>query len=509
MKLGQKLTLAPALTALVMLGVGQVESFFMFQIAEKSHSSFSSQNEQFKTINDVQDQLASIHSDVYRTMAGISTMDESKVATVRADLGQQLQGAERVIDILSTDGLDAASLSKAHELTQRYQKDIDAALSAAKASPEVASAKLKTVDDTFGALKQHYIGLVAKVDDFHAAQFEADRVKSVRLHWLLSALALAVALAAVWASWLAIRRVVAELARASALTQEVAKGNLHVPVVTQRDDEVGDLMRALSDMQASLNRVVSEIRDASDQIAVSGTQIATGTQDLASRTESAASSLEETASSMEELTSTVQQSADAAAQATQLATSAASVATRGGEVVHKVVATMEDINQSSRKIADIIGVIDSIAFQTNILALNAAVEAARAGEAGRGFAVVASEVRSLAGRSALAAKEIKDLINASVEKVHSGTQQVEDAGNTMGEIVTSVRRVTDVIADITSAAREQSEGIGQVNVAVNQLDQTTQQNAALVEESSAAAASLKDQALRLTRAVSVFTASGR
>lgn len=315
MKLGQKLTLAPALTALVMLAVGQVESFFMFQIAAKSHSGFSSQSEQFKTINDVQDQLAGIHSDIYRTMAGISTMDDAKVATIKAEFGQQLQGAERVIDILSTDGLDATSLNKAHELTQRYQKDIDAALSAAKASPDSASARLKTVDDTYGALKQQYVDLVAQVDDFHAAQFETDRLKSVRLHWLLSAFALAMASVVVWASWLAIRRVVAELARASALTQEVARGNLHVPVVTQRDDEVGDLMRALSAMQASLNEVVNEIRDASDQIAVSGSQIATGTQDLASRTESAASSLEETASSMEELTATVQQSADAAAQA--------------------------------------------------------------------------------------------------------------------------------------------------------------------------------------------------
>ena len=505
MKLGLKLTLAPALTALVMLVVGQVESALMFQAADKSLAGFANQVEQFKTINDVQDQLADIHTDVYRTMAGISTMDDTQVASSRAGLAQQLKGAERVIDILSTDGLDAASLDKAHQLTQRYQKDVDAALSAAKASPETARVALKAADDTFEALKQHYVGLVSKVDDFHAAQFEADRRNSTQLHWLFSALALAVALAAVWASWLAIRRVVAELARASQLTQEVAKGNLHVPVVTDREDEVGDLMRALSAMQTALNQVVSEICKASEQIAVSGAQIASGTQDLASRTESAASSLEVTASSMEALTATVRQSAEAAAQANQLATSAAGVATKGGEVVHRVVSTMEDINQSSRKIADIIGVIDSIAFQTNILALNAAVEAARAGEAGRGFAVVASEVRSLAGRSAQAAKEIKHLINASVEKVQSGTQQVEDAGNTMGEIVASVQRVTDVIAAITSAAESQSQGIGQVNLAVNQLDQTTQQNAALVEESSAAATSLKEQATRLTQAVSVFT----
>ena len=509
MKLGQKLTLAPALTALVMLAVGQFESSLMFQAAERSRAGFSSQNEQFKTINDVQDQLANIHTDVYRTVAGISAMDEAKIATVRADLGQQLQGAERVIDILSTDGLDAASLSKAHELTQRYQKDIEAALSVAKTSPAAAGVALNAVDQTFAALKRHYTDLVAKVDDFHAAQFEANRQTSTRLHWWWSAFALAVAAATVWASWFVIRRVVAELARASALAQEVAKGNLHVAVVTQRQDEVGDLMRALSAMQTSLHGVVSEIRDASDQIAVSGSQIATGTHDLASRTASAAGSLAQTASSMDTLTATVRQSAEAADQATEWVTSAASVATRGGAAVYKVVATMEDINQSSRKIADIIGVIDSIAFQTNILALNAAVEAARAGESGKGFAVVASEVRSLAGRSAQAAKEIKDLISASVDKVQSGSEQVQEAGNTMGEIVASVQRVTNVTARITSVTREQSEGIGRVNLAVNQLDQMTQQNAALVQESSAAASSLKDQAMRLTRAVSVFSASGR
>jgi methyl-accepting chemotaxis protein len=233
-----------------------------------------------------------------------------------------------------------------------------------------------------------------------------------------------------------------------------------------------------------------------------------GTQDLANRTEAAASSLEQTASSMEELTATVRQSADAASQANQLATTAADVAQRGGLVVSQVVSTMQDINQSSQKIADIIGVIDGIAFQTNILALNAAVEAARAGEAGRGFAVVASEVRSLAGRSAQAAKEIKDLIHASVERVQSGTVQVQDAGKTMAEIVASVQRVTDVIGEITAASSEQSDGIAQVNVAVNQLDQMTQQNAALVEQSTAAAQSLKDQARRLSDTVSVFKISG-
>jgi methyl-accepting chemotaxis protein len=288
------------------------------------------------------------------------------------------------------------------------------------------------------------------------------------------------------------------------MAEAIANGDLTQNIHTDRSDELGQMTAALAHMNSSLSNLVRQVQEASGNIEVSSSEVAVGTQDLAARTESAASSLEQTASSMEELTATVKQSADAARQANQLASTAADVAQRGGQVVSQVVATMQDINQSSQKIADIIGVIDSIAFQTNILALNAAVEAARAGEAGRGFAVVASEVRSLAGRSAQAAKEIKDLINASVEKVQSGTSQVQDAGNTMSEIVASVQRVTDVIGEITAAAREQNEGIGQVNTAVGQLDQMTQQNAAMVEEVAAAADSLTHQTMRLQQALANY-----
>ncbi len=300
------------------------------------------------------------------------------------------------------------------------------------------------------------------------------------------------------------RSITRPLKSALDVARGIANNDLTNVVHSDRKDELGELLQELDRMRASLHQVVSQVRGSTESISTASAEIATGNQDLSARTEQTASNLQQAASSMEQLTGTVKQSADSARQANQLASSAAEVAVRGGVVVSQVVSTMDEINTSSRKISDIIGVIDGIAFQTNILALNAAVEAARAGEQGRGFAVVASEVRNLAGRSAEAAREIKGLIGASVEKVESGSRLVADAGNTMAEIVSSVQRVADIISEITAAAGEQSDGIGQVNSSVVQLDQMTQQNAALVEESAAAAESLKDQASRLADVVSAF-----
>jgi len=299
------------------------------------------------------------------------------------------------------------------------------------------------------------------------------------------------------------RQLGAEPGEAAELAQRVAAGDLSVTIALRPGDTTS-MMAQLKAMQDSLSRVVSNVRQNADGIATASAQIAQGNQDLSGRTEEQASALEETAASMEELSSTVRQNADNARQGNQLAQSASSVAVRGGEVVGQVVDTMKEINDSSRKIADIISVIDGIAFQTNILALNAAVEAARAGEQGRGFAVVASEVRSLAGRSAEAAKEIKELINNSVQRVEQGSALVDQAGATMTEVVSAIRRVTDIMGEISAASTEQSAGVSQVGEAVTQMDQATQQNAALVEESAAAAESLKSQAQQLVQAVAVF-----
>ncbi|WP_136418537.1 methyl-accepting chemotaxis protein [Herbaspirillum sp. ST 5-3] len=319
----------------------------------------------------------------------------------------------------------------------------------------------------------------------------------------IGGMAFAVLLATVICIWL-VRAIAKPLADAVNVARSVAAGDLTRRIDVTTIDETGQLLQALKEMNESLVRIVSEVRGGTETIATASSQIASGNLDLSERTETQASALEETASSMEQLTGTVKQNADSAYQANQLAMSASEVAVKGGAVVSQVVDTMGSINESAKKIADIIGVIDGIAFQTNILALNAAVEAARAGEQGKGFAVVATEVRQLAQRSAAAAKEIKALIDDSVEKVGVGAKLVDQAGATMQEIVDSVKRVTDIMSEISTASKEQTDGIQQVNKAIAQMDEGTQQNAALVEEAAAAAESLHEQADNLAHVVSVF-----
>jgi len=339
----------------------------------------------------------------------------------------------------------------------------------------------------------------AALAEYQDSQATFELVRAVCLAGLVFGLAMAAVV-----GWMLVRAIVRPIERAVAIAGAVAQGDLTQTIEVTSNDETGRLLQALKDMNGSLVRIVSQVRTGTDNIATASSQIAAGNLDLSSRTEQQAGSLEETASSMEELTSTVKQNADNARQANALATSASEVAGKGGAVVEQVVQTMGAINASAARMADIISVIDGIAFQTNILALNAAVEAARAGEQGRGFAVVAGEVRSLAQRSAAAAKEIKTLIDDSVDKVHHGSELVDRAGATMAEIVQSVNRVTDIMSEITAASQEQTAGIEQINGAVAQMDQVTTQNAALVEEASAAAASLQEEATALAHTVGAF-----
>jgi methyl-accepting chemotaxis protein len=410
--------------------------------------------------------------------------------------GQFEKGNPDKTDIATTNRslhkvLEAAA-AQVHEKAK--QGDAAGALAVMKEQGDPAIDKLR---DT---LKQ-------QVDDMVALQLkQADAMQQHIRRGLMFAAALLLvggALAGALGVFVAVsmaRRL--EVARQHAL--QMAQGDLASRNTVAGQDEVARLSIALNELQAALAGIVGQVRASTESINTASAEVATGNQDLSMRTEQAASNLQETASSMGQLSQTVGQNAEAARTATQLAASASQVARQGGEVVGKVVHTMNDIAASSRKISEIIGVIDGIAFQTNILALNASVEAARAGEQGRGFAVVAGEVRNLAGRSAEAAKEIKTLIGASTERVESGSQLVEQAGATMHEIVASVQRVTDMIGEISASTAEQASGIGQVNQAVGQLDQMTQQNASLVEQSAAAAESLKDQAQRLAQSVSVF-----
>ena len=403
---------------------------------------------------------------------------------------------------------EGAAMDKVTEKTKAFLAKRDTIL-ASMESGDNSGATL--VDSELVPLAKAYddsmVALIDSVNAAASADAEAATQQNRVTRWLLLAIGAAALLIGSTTAWALTRSVTRPLLHVTADAERLAKGDLAKVAQIDRNDEVGALQHTIDQTRQALSRIVGEIRTATDSIGTTSSEIAAGNQDLSGRTEQTAKNLQQAASSMEQLTATVKQSADSALHANQLAASAAEVAARGGSVVSQVVTTMNEINASSKKIADIIGVIDGIAFQTNILALNAAVEAARAGEQGRGFAVVASEVRSLAGRSAEAAKEIKSLIAASVDRVEAGSRLVVDAGATMTEIVSSVQRVSDIIGEITAASSEQSDGIGLINTTVSQLDQMTQQNAAMVEQSAAAAESLKRQADTLTKVVGTFRLS--
>jgi methyl-accepting chemotaxis protein len=401
---------------------------------------------------------------------------------------------------------DEAQLAQVQSLRDRVLK-LNKEIQVVRDSGQVESARQRITQE-FIPLTQEYgdaLKAFRTLQETDAAAIRADIAAGRRnITATAAVMVLAVLVATAVGAGLLIRSIRQPLQDAINAASHIAQGDLTVKIDVQGKDEISELMRALDGMARSLGTLVRSVRESTDAIYTASGEIASGNQDLSTRTEQTASSLQETASSMEQLTSTVAQSAQAADEANQLATSASGAAQRGSQVVGQVVSTMQEIADSSRKINDIIGVIDGIAFQTNILALNAAVEAARAGEQGRGFAVVAGEVRTLAQRSANAAREIKSLIAASSERVESGARLVGDAGHAMEEILQSVQRVTHMMGDIRASTSEQSDGIRQVSLAVNHLDQMTQQNAALVEESAAASQSMRDQAQRLSGAVNVF-----
>jgi methyl-accepting chemotaxis protein len=410
------------------------------------------------------------------------------------------------VEPLLTTPEEKDALKKVMALRQTYQDSKNVVMNARKAG-DAAGAEHAYLNQfapaakAYGDSVQGLLQLQRKAINDTAQEIQAAHERSTRVVTLLSLLAVALGGAG---AWILTRSITTPLRKAVGVAETVASGDLGTQFAGYPRDEVGDLMRALQTMNDALSTVVSEVQQGTSAISTASSEIASGNLDLSSRTEQQASSLEETAASMEELTSTVRQNADNAAQANNLAQAASEVAIRGGAIVGRVVDTMSSIDTSARKIVDIIGVIDGIAFQTNILALNAAVEAARAGEQGRGFAVVASEVRNLAQRSASAAKEIKTLIGDSMTQVNAGTTLVQQAGATMDDVVSSVARVTDMMSEITHASQEQRVGIDQVNEAIAQMDQVTQQNAALVEEAAAAAASMQDQAARLAHAAAGF-----
>jgi len=425
------------------------------------------------------------HEDMAASVARLK-----KVLTEAADVGARDKALVAEIDRVEAQYGPVAQAIVGMALDGRRDEAI--AKMNAECRPLLA-ALLKATGDYVAYEQEQAVQRVATASSAYAS----DRV----MMFVVCVLAV---LGAVAMGWLLSNAVTRPLMRAVYLAEAVAAGDLSSDIVVDRRDEMGQLLAALKKMNESLVGMVGRVRESADGIATASQEIATGNQDLSSRTEQQASALQQTAASMQQMTSTVQQTAESSRQANQLANAAAEVAGRGGAVVERVVSTMGEISDSSRKIGDIIGVIDTIAFQTNILALNAAVEAARAGDQGRGFAVVAGEVRALAQRSAQAAREIKGLIGTSVERVEAGSQLVGEAGTTMADIVTQVRRMTDLMAEINASANEQSTGIGQVNEAVASIDQGTQQNAALVEQSAAAAESLRQQAAGLLQVIAQF-----
>ncbi|HEU4376919.1 MAG TPA: methyl-accepting chemotaxis protein [Telluria sp.] len=504
MKIVHKMFIAPvtAMIFLTLIGVTSVVAMKqqdqrMLDLKEVTFAGFRAASAQTIT-------LGQIHAEVAGKMAIMASLDETAVKQLIENTNHKIDAVAAEFSKMQANPSLQAMATTVLPITAKYKKSVTDAIDLASMDPNTGIAAMQGATAEYGKLRDELASTVKQLDAQTTASIHASKAANEKMLWLIGAvLPLALLLLGVVAVLVA-RGVTRPLNQAVKFAQAVASGALDKQIDNHGSDEISLLLAALNDMNASLARVVGEVRSGTESIATASREIASGNMDLSGRTEQQASTLEETAASMEELSSTVKQNADNARRANQLAASASEVARQGDHVVGQVVATMASINASSNKIVDIISVIDSIAFQTNILALNAAVEAARAGEQGRGFAVVAAEVRNLSQRSTAAAKEIKDLIGDSVSRVGAGSVLVAQAGSTMTQIVDSVTRVTEIMAEISVASSEQSAGIEQVNQAIAQMDTATQQNASLVEEAAAAAHALQDQAGNLAKVVSVF-----
>jgi methyl-accepting chemotaxis protein len=505
-KIGPRLGMGFALILMMTMAIAAVGVWRLNEIAASTRAMMAVPLTKERQVNDW---YTLIYASIRRTTAIVKSTDTALEAFFKEDTAASVKKVaelQKQVELLISNADEKALFDKIQAHRKTYIAGRDSAVKA-KAAGDLAEAE-KILEQTFRPASKVYEDLLHELVqmqrdsiDATAKSIDATAARSTSLLALIAGCA--VALGAL-CSWLLTIGITRPIRHAVELAETVAAGDLTRTISATSLDETGALLRALGHMNDSLVGIVTEVRAGTDAMTTASGEISAGNHDLSARTEQQASSLEETAASMEELTSTVKQNADNARQANQLSKTASEVAVQGGAVVGQVIVTMGSINESSRKIVDIIGVIDGIAFQTNILALNAAVEAARAGEQGRGFAVVASEVRTLAQRSAAAAKEIKTLIGDSVDKVDAGAKLVDQAGTTMEQVVASIRRVTEIMGEITIASQEQTDGIEQVNQAISQMDQVTQQNAALVEESAAASESMQDQAATLAKVVSVF-----